>query len=114
MRAASVIVLLGFVTSGCTTEMIMAGYFKSNGTVYKGAKGRTEVLFFSINGAALPESEHERKHFAALDDWLREQKLCRRGYVKLNHNAKVQTPPDLGSTLEPVDARTMNITIACK
>jgi hypothetical protein len=122
MRASSAIVACGLLVSGCTTkegvELFMAStYFSNHGHLTKkDANGRHEVGYISTTAALLPLEEHERKHFAALDSWLAERKLCPRGYTRVRHQATVSKGPPLEGASEASDiaARVMQTTVACK
>jgi hypothetical protein len=120
MRTSSVAALLGLLVAGCASQegvelFMAAGYFKTNGHVMKkGANGRDEILFISTTAAMVPKAEHEQRHFAALQGWLGEKSLCRRGYRKLHHFPGSPRKEDLGGTVEPIAARTMQTMIACK
>jgi hypothetical protein len=85
MRTSSMLVLCGLLVAGCNTPegvgMFMAAtYFNNHGSVWKqDPKGRHEIYYISTTAAMLPKDEYERKHFAALDSWLEERKMCPRG-----------------------------------
>jgi hypothetical protein len=121
MRASSVIVLLGVLVSGCVPtqegmELWSATQLTTNGSIIKkGANGRHQVMFLSTTGALASKSDLERRHFAALDSWLEERGLCKRGYTKTDHRGGDRVKaPDLGGTLGPIDTRTTQTIITCK
>jgi hypothetical protein len=123
MRASSVVVSLGLLVGGCAPtpegmELFMAAtYFQTNGTIFKKSpNGRHEIMFMSTTAAALGKEAHESKHFAALDDWLSERNLCKRGYRKLRHYPGQPTMgPDIGVAPEArIASRTVQTAIVCK
>jgi hypothetical protein len=122
MRASSVIVLLGALASGCVPtqegmELWAGAQLMTNGSIIeKRANGRHQIMFLSTTGAVTSKSDLERRHFAALDSWLEERGLCKRGYTKSDHRGGDRVKaPDLGSPLVgPIDTRTMQTIITCK
>jgi hypothetical protein len=91
-----------------------ATYFPTHGHVVKKTpKGREQIAFISTTSASVPKSDHERRHFAALDSWLSERSLCKRGYAKVSHHAGTGSA-DLGGPLPPLTSRTVQSVVACK